>query len=50
VGHVAHIGEMKNTYKIVVGECKGKRPLGGTRSRWMYKIKVNRKEKVEGVG
>jgi len=25
--HVAHMGEMGNAYKILVGEPKGKRPL-----------------------
>jgi hypothetical protein len=27
-GHVAHIGEIRNTYKILVGKPEGKRPLG----------------------
>jgi hypothetical protein len=26
-GHVAHVGEMKNTYKILIGTPEGKRPL-----------------------
>jgi len=27
VRHVAHMGEMRNVYKILVGKPKGKRPL-----------------------
>jgi hypothetical protein len=27
VGHTVHIGEMRNTYKILVGKPEGKRPL-----------------------
>jgi hypothetical protein len=27
VGHVAHMEEMRNEYKILVGKLKGKRPL-----------------------
>jgi hypothetical protein len=34
VGHVAHMGEMKNAYKIVVGKPNGKRPLGRPRRKW----------------
>jgi len=28
VGNVAHMGEMRNAYKIMVGKPEGKRPLG----------------------
>jgi hypothetical protein len=31
--HVAHMGEMRNAYKILVGNPKGKRSHGRTRSR-----------------
>jgi len=30
VGHVAHIVEMRNAYKILVGKPEGKRPLRGS--------------------
>jgi hypothetical protein len=30
---VAHMGEMRNTYKILVGKPEGKRPLGQPRAR-----------------
>jgi hypothetical protein len=33
VGHVAHMGEMRNTLKILVGKPEGKRPLGRSRHR-----------------
>jgi hypothetical protein len=28
VGHVAHMGEMRNLYRTLVRKCEGKRPLG----------------------
>jgi len=28
LGHVARMGEMKNTFKILVGKLEGKEPLG----------------------
>jgi hypothetical protein len=34
VGHVACAGEIRNMYKILVGEHEGKRPLGRLRHRW----------------
>jgi hypothetical protein len=44
VGHVACMGEMRNTYKILAGKSEGKRPLGGLRLRWEDKIKINFRE------
>jgi hypothetical protein len=32
-GHVVHMREMRNAYKILVGKRKGKRPLGRPRHR-----------------
>jgi hypothetical protein len=32
-GHVAHMRELKNTFNILVGQPKGKRPLGRPRRR-----------------
>jgi hypothetical protein len=40
VGHVARIGEKKNTYRLLVGKAAGKRPLGRPRCRWMDNIKM----------
>jgi hypothetical protein len=33
-GHVARIGEMRNVYIVLVGNRKGKRPLGRPRRKW----------------
>jgi hypothetical protein len=30
-GHVAHTGEKRNTYRILMGKPEGKRPLGRPR-------------------
>jgi hypothetical protein len=37
--HVARMGEMRNTFTILVGKPKGKRPLGRPRCRWEANIK-----------
>jgi hypothetical protein len=34
VGHVAHMGEEKNVYRVLVGKPEGKRPLGRPRHIW----------------
>jgi hypothetical protein len=34
-GHVARIGEKRNTYMLLVGKPKGRRPLGRPRHRWV---------------
>jgi hypothetical protein len=33
-GHVVHMGEMRNAYKILVRKPEGKRPLGRPTYRW----------------
>jgi hypothetical protein len=38
--HVAGMGEMKNAYKILVGQPKEKDPLGRTRCVWKVEIKM----------
>jgi hypothetical protein len=40
-GHVARIGEKKNTYRIFVGNSEGKRPLGRLRHRWVDNIRMD---------
>jgi hypothetical protein len=40
-GHVARMGEKRAAYKLLVGNRKGKRPLGRSRRRWMYNIKMD---------
>jgi hypothetical protein len=33
-GRVAHIGEVRNAYKILVRRLEGEKPLGRPRDRW----------------
>jgi hypothetical protein len=40
-GHVARIGEMRNTYSLLVGKPEGKRPLGRPSCRWVDNIKTD---------
>ena len=44
VGHVAHMGEKRAAYKILVEKPEGKRPLGRPRSRWEDNIKMDLQE------
>jgi hypothetical protein len=32
--HVAHMGEERNVYRVLMGKPEGKRPLGKARCRW----------------
>jgi hypothetical protein len=43
-GHVARMGEKRNTYRILVGNPEGKRPLGRSRHRWVDNIKIDLRE------
>jgi len=38
-GHVAHMGERRGIYWVLVGKPEGKRPLGRPRYRWKDNIK-----------
>jgi hypothetical protein len=38
-GHVAHIGEGRNLYRVLLGKPEGKSPLGRPRRRWENGIK-----------
>jgi hypothetical protein len=40
------MGEMKNTYKILVGKHEGERQLGRPKRRWEYNIRKNLMEIV----
>jgi hypothetical protein len=40
-GHVARMGEKRNTYRILVGKPEGRRPLGRPRRRWVDNIKID---------
>jgi hypothetical protein len=49
-GHVEHLVEMRNAYKILVGKAEGKRPHRRCRRRWEDNIKTDLREIVwEGV-
>jgi hypothetical protein len=43
-GHVAHIGEGRGVYRVLVGKPEGKRPLGRPRRRWEDNIKLHLQE------
>jgi hypothetical protein len=53
VGHAERIGDMKNSYKILVAELEVKSPVERPRRRWEDNIKMNFKgigcEDVEGT-
>jgi hypothetical protein len=40
-GHVARMGEKRNSYKILVGKPEGKRPLERLGHRWEDNIKMD---------
>ena len=43
-GHVAHMGERRGLYRVLVGKPEGKRPLGRPRHRWEDNIKMDLQE------
>jgi hypothetical protein len=43
-GHVAHRGEVRGIYKILVGRPEGERPLARPRHRWEDNIKMDLRE------
>jgi hypothetical protein len=43
-GHVAHMGEERKAYKVLVGKPEGKRPLGRLRRRWEDGIRMDFRE------
>ena len=43
-GHVAHMGEERGVYRVLVGKPEGKRPLGRRRCRWVDNIKMDLQE------
>ena len=44
VGYVAHMGEERGVYRVLVGKLEGKRPLGRPRRRWVDNIRMNLQE------
>jgi hypothetical protein len=45
-GHVARMGEKRNSCRILVRKPEGKRPLGRPRRRWADNIKID----LRGIG
>jgi hypothetical protein len=49
-GHVAHMGEGRGAYRILVVRPEGKRPLGRPRRRWEDYIKMDLEEiEIDGA-
>jgi len=42
--HVAHVGEGRGVYRVLVGKSEGKRPLGRPRRRWEDNVKMDLQE------
>jgi hypothetical protein len=40
-GHVAHMGEKRGAYRILVGRPEGRQPLGRPRRGWEHNIKTD---------
>ena len=40
-GYVAHMGEERGAYRVLVGKPEGKRPLGRPRRRWVANIRMD---------
>jgi hypothetical protein len=47
-GHVAHIGEARKVYKVLVGKPKGKRPHERPKRRWEDEIRMDLRETGRG--
>jgi hypothetical protein len=45
MGHAAHMGEMRNAYKILVGKPEGKKQLPRLWCRWKDNIIIDLREK-----
>ena len=43
-GYVAHMGEERGVYRVLVGKPEGKRPLGRPRRRWVDNIGIDLRE------
>jgi len=43
-GHVAHMGERRGVYRVLVGKAEGRRPLGRPKRRWEDNIKMDLQE------
>ena len=43
-GHVAHMGEERGAYRVLVGKPEGKRPWRRPRRRWVDNIRMDLQE------
>ena len=43
-GHVAHMGEVRGAYGVLVGKPEGRRPMGRPRCRWVDNIRMDLQE------
>ena len=43
-GHVAHMGENRSAFRVLVGKLEGKTPLGRPRHSWEDDMKMDLKE------
>jgi len=43
-GHVAHMGEERGVYRVLLEKLEGKRPLGRPRRRWVDNIMMDLQE------
>ena len=43
-GHVAHMGENRRVYRVLLGKPEGRRPLGRPRHRWVDNIRMDLQE------
>jgi hypothetical protein len=48
--HVARMGEKRNACRILVGKSEEKRPLGRSRRRRVYNIKMNLRYGMVWIG
>ena len=43
-GHTAGMGERRGVSRVLVGKPEGQRPLGSSRRKWEYNIKMDLQE------
>jgi len=43
-GHVAHMGEERGVYRVLLGKTEGRRTLGRPRRRWVANIRLDLQE------
>jgi len=43
-GHVAHMGEEREVYRVLLGKPEGRKPLGRPRRRWVDNIRMDLQE------